>query len=318
MSDRGPRELAHRRVVVEVPATSANLGAGYDALALALDLVDRFEVEATDTPGLELTVEGEGAGALPTTPDNRFVIALETGLRWAFGELPKGLGWRIRMVNAIPTARGLGSSAAATVAGLVAADALAGEGLDQRKLLTLSIEIEGHPDNAAAALLGGFCVTGIVDGRPETIRFDVPRDLRVVVFVPELELATSRMRAALPRVVTHRDATFNVGRVALGVAGLAQGRSTALRALTEDRLHEPFRAEVYPALPKLVGAARAAGAIGACLSGSGSTVIAFGDSLRQLTAVESAFLATAADLDLPGVVRVLRPRDAGAVVIEAK
>ncbi|HEX5467003.1 MAG TPA: homoserine kinase, partial [Candidatus Limnocylindrales bacterium] len=268
-----------------MPATSANLGAGYDALALAIDLVDRFEVEVRDEPGIELSVEGEGSGpsGIAADKDNRFVVAFETGLRWALGELPAGLGWRIAMHNKIPLARGLGSSAAATVGGLLAADALCGGRLERRKLLTLSIEIEGHPDNAAAALEGGFCVTGLVDGRPESVRFDVPRDLRVILFVPDLALPTAKMRAVLPSEVPHRDAVFNIGRVALGVAGLAQGRSAALRVLTQDRIHEQYRAAVYPALPRLVQAAREAGAMGACLSGSGSTVIAFGESVRSLT-----------------------------------
>jgi len=313
-----PEGVVARRVVVEVPATTANLGAGYDTLALALDLKDRFEVDLLDEPGLELAVEGEGQGVLPAEPDNRFVVALETGLRWALGQVPPGVGWRVRMVNHIPLARGLGSSAAATVGGLIAADAFAGGRLNQRRLLTLCIELEGHPDNAAAALLGGFVVTALVEGRPETVRFDVPRDLRAVLFIPDVQLSTQAMRSALPREVPHRDAVFNVGRVALGVAGLATGRYELLRAATEDRLHEPYRAEVYPALPRLVAAARAAGAIGACLSGSGSTIIAFGDALRQLTAIESALLAAAAEADLAGVAQIVSPRNAGAVVIEAK
>ena len=315
---RPPPGFRYRRVVVDVPASAANLGAGYDCLALALDLRDRFEIEVLDEPGLQLSVEGEGAGVLPEGRDNRCVISLETGLRWALGEVPAGLGYRLAMSNQIPLVRGLGSSAAATVAGLVAADALTGGELDQQQQLALAIEIEGHPDNAAAALLGGFVAIAMVDGRPETVRFDAPRDLRAVLFVPELELSTAAMRAALPREVPHRDAAFNLGRVALGVAGLAAGLTGVLRVLTEDRLHEPYRAAVYPALPYLTAAARAAGAIGACLAGSGSTVIAFGDSLSTLTAIESAFMATAADLDLPGVVRIVAPRGAGAVVVEAR
>lgn len=305
-------------MVVDVPASTANLGAGFDTLALALDLRDRIEVEVVDAPGLELSVSGEGAGALPAGRDNRFVVALETGLRWALGEVPLEVGFRIAMHNAIPLGRGLGSSAAATVAGLVAANALTGNGLDQRRLLTLSIEIEGHPDNAAAALLGGFVVIAVVDGRPETIRFDVPKDLGVVLFVPDVQMATTEMRAALPHDVPHRDAVFNLGRVALTVAGFASGRYDTLRAGTEDRLHEPYRAVAYPALPRLLAAARAAGALGACLSGSGSTVLAFGDSAPSLKAIGSAFIDVAAELDLTGSVRALSPRNAGAVVIEAE
>ena len=165
-----PPGFHHRRVVVDVPASTANLGAGFDTLALALDMRDRIEVEVVDVPGLELSVSGEGAGALPAGRDNRFVVALDTGLRWALGEVPLEVGFRVAMHNAIPLGRGLGSSAAATVAGLVAANALTGNGLDQRRLLTLSIEIEGHPDNAAAALLGGFVVIAVIDGRSEERR----------------------------------------------------------------------------------------------------------------------------------------------------
>ena len=311
-----PPGFVHRRVVVDVPASSANLGAGFDTLALALDLRNRVEVEVVEGPGLELVVEGEGAGVLSVGRDNHVVVALETGLRWALGEVPPGLGFHIRMENAIPVARGLGSSASAVVAGLVAANALTGDRLDQRRLLTLAIEIEGHPDNVAAVLLGGFVVVAMVEGRPETVRFDAPRDLRTVLFVPDLQMATTDMRAALPREVPHRDAVFNLGRVALAVAGLASGRYDVLGAGTEDRLHQPYRARVYPALPRLIAAARAAGAIGACLSGSGATVLAFGASMQSLTEIGSAFMAVAADLDIGGSVQIVAPRNAGTVVIE--
>jgi homoserine kinase len=316
---RAGSRLPITRVVVDVPASSANLGAGYDALALALDIRDRVVVTALPEPGLDLAVTGEGAADLPTDSHNRFFVAFEIGLRWALGEVPADVGWRVRMINDIPVARGLGSSAAATVAGLVAADAMAGGGLlDGRQLLTLAAEIEGHPDNAAAALLGGFVVVAMVDGRPEAIRFDIPRDLRAVLFIPVRPLSTGAMRATLPHDVPHRDAVFNVGRAALGVAALATGRLELLRATTEDRLHEPYRAAIFPALPALVGAARDAGALGACLSGSGSSVIAFADSMRQITAIEAAFAAVAADLDLPGTVQVVAPRRAGATVVEAE
>jgi homoserine kinase len=307
----------HRSVTVEVPATTANLGAGYDALAMALDLVNRVTVELLERPGVELTVEGEGAGTLVGDGHNRFVVALETGVRWALGERPEGIGWRVTMKNAIPLARGLGSSAAATVAGLVAADAFT-EKLDDRRLLALACEIEGHPDNAAAALLGGFVVVTMVEGRPEAIRFDVPRALRAVVFIPQRSLATSAMRASLPHGVPHRDAVFNVGRAALTVAGIASGHYEVLRAGTEDRLHEPYRAAAYPELPHLVRAARDAGALGACLSGAGSSVIAFGDSMSRLADIQQAFAGAAADQEISGAIEILAPRNAGAFVVEAR
>lgn len=312
-------ELDGRRIAVEVPATSANLGAGYDCLGVALELTNRIEVEVRgwSRGGIELTVEGEGAGELTADPDNRFVRGLSAALEFARGELPEGIGWRISMTNRVPLARGLGSSAAATVGGVVAANALVGEALSLEEQLRLATGIEGHPDNAAAALLGGFVVVGAVDGRPEAIRFDAPRDLRAVVFIPELRLETAAMRAVLPDSVPREDAVANLGRVALGVAGLATGRHDLLRALTVDRLHEPYRAAVYPQLPWLVGAAREAGAFGACLSGAGSTVIAFSDSVSTLTRIEAAFSAVAADRDLPGRVEIVSPRNTGAKVVPA-
>ncbi|MDR3545220.1 MAG: hypothetical protein P4L30_05580, partial [Candidatus Limnocylindrales bacterium] len=178
-------DLDGRRVVVEVPATSANLGAGYDTLAVALEIVDRIEVEAIARPGLgiELSVDGEGAGELPADRSNGFVVALERGIAEARGIEPEGMSWRIAMTNRIPLSRGLGSSAAAVVGGLLAGAALGGLALATDRALVLATELEGHPDNAAAALLGGFTIAAHGEV-PMAIRFDAPRDLRAVLFIP--------------------------------------------------------------------------------------------------------------------------------------
>ncbi len=311
-------DLDGRWVAVEVPATSANLGAGYDCMAVALEIVDRVEVECLARPGagVEIAVEGEGAGELPEDRTNAFVVALERGLAEVRGTGGGELGWRIQMRNRIPLARGLGSSAAATVGGLLAGAALAGATLDPDRVLALATELEGHPDNAAAALLGGFTVAAHGD-IPTAIRFDIPRDLRVILFIPDLRLATRDMRAALPELVPLTDAVANLQRVALGVAALAAGDAAGLAHLTIDRLHEPYRAAVYPQLPRLVAAARDAGALGACLSGAGSTIIAFADTLSILTRIEGAMRAAAADLDLAGRVELVAPRNTGARVEQA-
>ncbi|MBA3876428.1 MAG: homoserine kinase [Anaerolinea sp.] len=310
-------ELDGRRVAVEVPATTANLGAGYDCLGMALELTNRvgLEVRSWSRSGIELSVDGEGAGELPADRRNRFVEGVETAIREARGALPEGASWRIEMINRIPLARGLGSSAAATVGGLLAANALLGNVLAPAELLRLATAIEGHPDNAAAALLGGFVVSAAIGEGVEGIRFDVPRGIRAVIFVPDLRLATNEMRRVLPVRVPRADAVANLGRVAIGVAGIATGRRDALRLLTEDRLHEPYRATVYPQLPRMVGDARAAGALGACLSGAGSAIIAFTDTVAGVARIEAAFRAAAADTDLPGRVEVVAPRNAGARVI---
>lgn len=310
-------ELDGSKVSVEVPASSANLGAGYDCLGLALAIMNRIEVEVRVwSRGLiELTVEGEGRDELTADRENRFVRGLEATLRAARGELPEGVGWRVAMHNQIPLARGLGSSAAATVGGVLAGNALAGEALLMPEMLRIAFEIEGHPDNAAAALLGGFVVSAAGDDGVEAIRFDAPRDLRAVLFIPELRLPTDEMRAALPVSVPLKDAVANLGAVAVGVAGLATGRYDLLARLTADRLHEPYRTAVYPQLPRMVGAARGAGALGACLSGAGSTILAFADSMAGITRIEAAFFAAAADTDLPGRVLVVEPRNAGGRVV---
>jgi len=306
-----------RRVRVDVPATTANLGAGFDVLAMALDIANVVSVEAvehTSGPAVDLEVTGEGAGRLRANRRNRFVASLERGLR-EMNVHPRGIGWRVRMDNRIPLSRGMGSSASVTVAGLLAADAMVGGGvLSAERILALAVEAEGHPDNAAAALLGGFCVVATVDGAPCAVRFDPPAALVCVLFVPERPLATRDMRAALPTDVPFRNAIHNVGAASLAVAAFASGRLELLRAATVDRLHEPYRATVYPELPLMTAAARAAGALGAALSGAGSTIIAFTDDQRAAEQVAAALCVEAARLELPGRADIVRPRADGARV----
>jgi homoserine kinase len=314
--------IAGRRVVVEVPATIANLGAGYDCLGLAVDLALHVSIHARrdGARSVELDVRGEGAGELPADGSNRLVQALGDGLLDAGFEDLEGIGWTIEMINTIPLARGLGSSAAATVAGVVAARALldlpdAGDVAEA--VIRIASKIEGHPDNVTPAVLGGFTATFATEADVRAFRFDAPDSLRVVLFVPELRLATSEMREVLPTEVPRVDAVANLARVAAGVAGIASGDWTVLDFLTEDRLHEPYRAAVYPQLPALVAAARSAGAIGACLAGAGSSIAAFsiGGDAKQLDAIGDAMVQMAAEADLPGWVRILAPSNAGARVV---
>jgi homoserine kinase len=261
-----------------------------------------------------LTVEGEGAGRLSADRRNRFLMGLRNGLA-AAGAAADDRHFRVRMHNEIPLMRGLGSSAAATVAGLVAARALSGSPgrLSDERLIELATEIEGHGDNAAAALLGGFVV--VTGGR--SVRLDPPAALRAVVFVPQRPLRTAEMREVLPATVPLADAVHNLGAAALIVAAMAGGDLSLLAAMNDDRLHEPYRAAVYPELPVLVAAARDAGALGAALSGAGSTVIALCDSDASAAAVADAFSRVAARLNLPGDARSLAVSSAGARVRDA-
>jgi homoserine kinase len=315
--------MAGRVVTVEAPATIANLGAGYDTLGLAVDLTLRVSIEArtrADAPSdVELKLEGEGKGQLPADRSNRLVVALEAALRELGFEGLDSIAWRISLTNPIPLERGLGSSAAATVAGVVAAWALAERELDRSAALRIASSIEGHPDNVAPALFGGLIAGIALEDRVEAVRIEPPADVAILAWIPERRLPTSEMRRVLPDSVPRADAISNLARVAVGVAGLASGRSDVLALLTEDRLHEPYRAAVYPELPALITAARAAGAIGACLSGAGSTVIAFVpvDNAARIAAVGRALRAEATTHNLPGRLARLSPQPDGARVTAA-
>ena len=310
-------DLVGRCVSIDVPATTANLGAGFDALAMALDLATIIEVEAVpphSDPPFHVDVRGEGAGHLPTGRRNRFISALLEGLE-AGGLDPIGAGWHVRMDNHIPVTRGLGSSASATVAALVAADFLLEGALGPERILALAARSEGHADNAAAAVYGGLCVVAIVDGVPRAIRIDPPAGLLAALYIPDRHLSTAAMRAALPAMVPFTDAVHNIGAATLALAALSQGRLDLLAAGTVDRLHEPYRASAYPELPELIEAALAAGALGACLSGAGPTIIAFSDDVAAAATIAAAMDRRAQSLGMTGRAAVQAARAEGARVL---
>jgi homoserine kinase len=300
-------------VAVEAPASTANLGPGFDALAMALDMHLRVTVTPLDHGSEQLIVHGEGADEIGLDAGNRFLIGLERGLQVVGLEPPI---MRIEMDNEIPLARGLGSSAAAVVAGLRAAEALAQTELGMDQLHAIASEVDGHPDNVGAALLGGFViVTRDEAGAPRTARFEPPDRLVAALFIPTLALRTAEMRAALPEQVSHRDAAHNIGRAALVVAALTTDRPELLGAMAEDRLHEPHRAAHFAALPALITAARSAGALGAALSGAGSTVLALCDGAESAERVAAAMADAAHAAGVEGRATTARPTSAGARVV---
>ena len=181
--------------------------------------------------------------------------------------------------------------------------------------LAIATRIESHPDNAAAALLGGFVVSAQLGQRVEAVRFDAPEGLRAVLFIPERRLSTADMRRVLPAEVPLRDAVSNMSRIAIGVAGIAAGRFELLADLTVDRIHEPYRSVAFPQLPRLTGAARAAGALGAFLSGAGSTVLAFVAPGSDPAPVEAALVEAAAEVGLEGRSAVVSPRNEGPRIV---
>jgi homoserine kinase len=276
------------RVRVRVPASSANLGPGFDALALALALHNEVELEESDR--MSVAVEGEGAGRLDGGAEN--VVA--RGARMAFEAAGRPFrGATIRCVNRIPLGRGLGSSAAAWVGGLVAANSVLGAPLDGDALLTLASKAEGHPDNVAAALLGGLTVSCATENRVVAVALQVPAEIGWVVLVPEAESSTREARAVLPDSIPRTDAVFNVQRVSLLLAALGAGRAELLGLAMHDRLHEPYRLRLFPWMTRVEAAARDAGALGCALSGAGPSILAAveGSSDGVARAMEAALHA---------------------------
>jgi homoserine kinase len=262
-----------RCVRVRVPATSANLGPGFDALGLALALHDEVEAEVTGS-GLAVEVSGEGADTAAAGERHLVVRAMRAGFAATAGGQPPGLV--LRCVNAIPQGRGLGSSAGAVVAGMLAARALAGmrspEPLPDDALLALAAKLEGHADNAAACLAGGLIVSWNPGTGPRVVRLDPLPAIVPVLCVPAESMPTTAARRALPPTVPHADAAANAGRAALLVTALTQAPDLLLDA-TEDVLHQPYRAPLMPATAELIGRLRGAG-IAAVLSGAGPSVLA--------------------------------------------
>jgi len=254
-------------VRVVVPATSANLGPGFDALGLALQWHDVVEAEVS-SGGLEVSVSGAGADDVPRDERHLVVRAMRATFD-AIGESPPGL--TVRCLNSVPHGRGLGSSAAAIVAGVLGARSLAGGGLDDDAALALAARLEGHPDNVAPCLLGGLTISWMSNGVARAVGLDVHPDVRPVVCVPESRLATEAARGLLPDAVPHSDAARTAGRAALLVEALTR-RPDLLLDATEDALHQPYRAAAMPATMALLQDLRARG-LPAVLSGAGPSVL---------------------------------------------
>lgn len=294
-----------RTVTVSVPATSANLGPGFDCLGLALELRNEAAVTATgpdlpwdSTAATEYTVavSGVDAAKVPADRHNLFIAAAEALFRRA-GRRPSALA--VRMVNRVPVGSGLGSSSSAIVAGLLAANAALDAGLCERDLLQMAVEMEGHPDNVAPAMLGGLVLGVLPDpiaGPAELVlrRMDPPR-LTAVVVLPDFHLLTADARAALPPDVSRADAIFNASRLGLLLHGLTTGDYNSLRVAMADRLHQPYRLRLIPGAAEAYAAAYAAGALGVALSGAGPSLLAFttgGEADTDIAAaMGNAFLA---------------------------
>lgn len=289
-------------VTVRVPATSANLGPGFDALGVAIDLYGEITVTWSDRPA-----------RFPENRGEQLALGAAQAVYQHLGR-PRPSGLHAAVAGGIPVGRGLGASAVLRVGAVMGANILVGEPLDQETVLRIATELEGHADNAAPALLGGFQVVVWTGARVEHITVPVAADLRFVLFVPELDMPTGESRKLLPRSLERRDAVHNIGRAALLVAALATGRTDALDLATQDVLHQPARSALFPAMFDIFQAARDAGALCAYLSGGGSSIMAF--ALEHEAAIGEAMAARARAAGLGGQVILTRPASMGAHVVE--
>lgn len=306
-------------VTVLAPATSANLGPGFDSLGLALQLYNRFEVEEGGDDPRHPSIEVRGAlgASLSTGPDNLFFQSFALLFDRLQIPLPSV---RIRMSIAIPPGCGLGSSATAVVGGLAAANEWIrtqslGQVLPKEELLGPAVEAEAgnHPDNVAPALLGGLVATTHLAGKIHAIKTPFPDALKAVIFTPSFPMDTIAGRKLLPASYSKADVTFNTGRVALLLTALQTGRYELIGEAMQDRLHQPYRQALFPAMPDIIKAAVAAGAHGACLSGGGSSLIALASS--NFSAVLNAMQEAALAAGVQGTGMVLRADQNGARVL---
>ncbi|NLC76123.1 MAG: homoserine kinase [Clostridia bacterium] len=296
-------------VTVRVPATTANLGPGFDVLGLALNLYNFVEMSFT-AGGLQIEIIGEGTAGIPRDENNIVFRAAQKVWQKCNYDCQ---GVRIRLINNIPLARGLGSSAAAITGGMVAANALLDYPLSNDELLQLATGFEGHPDNVAPALLGGL-VMSIMEGE-NVISHKIPvqGDLQVGAIIPHFTLSTENGRQILPQQFSREDAIFNVGRTALLVAAFLQRKYDLLQFGMQDRLHQPYRSSLVPGMETAFQKAKAAGASGVALSGSGPTVVAFG--VENMDVICGEMLAAFAEQGIEASIMKLLPDNEGARVI---
>lgn len=304
-------------VAVLTPATSANLGPGFDTLGLALQLYNRFDVEVIegDPQNPHIDVHGALGSGLSMGADNLFFQAFSLLFQRKQVALP---AVKIRMTISIPPGCGLGSSATAVVGGLVAANELLrikGLAVEKEELLAPAVEAEAgnHPDNVAPALLGGLVATTTVDGEIRAVKTRFPDSIKAIIFTPSFPMDTVTGRKLLPANYSRDDVTFNTGRVALFLTALQTGHYELIGEAMQDRLHQPYRLALFPAMPDIIQAALDAGAHGASLSGGGSSLIALASTNHQ--AILRAMQETARSLGVEGTGMILRADQVGARVL---
>ena len=288
------------RYKIDVPATTANLGPGFDCLGLALDWWNSIVVEPANDWKIQVRGLTENISADKT---NMTIEHMQLFFKRVGKKMPPV---HITMTNRIPIGRGLGSSAAALVGGLVAGNVLAGEPLSRFELLELANECEGHPDNVSAAIFGGFTVSAFEGAQVSSVSVEPPKAWRAVLFIHDHALSTKFARKILPKKIARADAVHNIGRAALLTFAFLTENPELLDVGTQDRLHQPYRAHLVQGMPELLDAARQAGAGGAALSGAGPSLLALAASSKIAARVRDAMSETARKLNVNGDVHILK------------
>ncbi|ETX07846.1 homoserine kinase [Candidatus Entotheonella palauensis] len=300
----------YRHVQVRVPASTANLGSGFDIFGMALEIYNTFS--------LRLTTESQWSVTVPTTltmPANRDNLVFQSACR-LFKEVgfdPQGL--HLELDINIPLARGLGSSSSAIIGGLVAANAMVGFPCDRKALLDMAIEIEGHPDNVTPALIGGMTLSYKTGQTHRYLNLPCPSELNIVLAIPDFQLGTAQARSILPPHITRSDAIFNGSRTALLVAALYEKRYDWLATAMEDHIHQPYRASLVPGMTEAIAAGYRANALGVALSGAGPTLIALVQ--HDAKAVGAVLQETFRQHGVSCNIRTVQPDIDGAVVVDS-
>ncbi|MCZ6871950.1 MAG: homoserine kinase [bacterium] len=299
---------ASPQVEVCVPATTANLGPGFDILGLALQLYNRFSLVVTSEPGWRVDLPPDVD--LPSN-DNNLVLQ---AIRHLFSHVGfTCTGMHLTQVIDIPLARGLGSSSTAIVGGLIAANYLSGADLNRETLLAMAIELEGHPDNVTPALMGGLTLSYMANGRHHYLSLSFPEELSAIIAIPEFELSTADARSVLPKQISREDAIFNSSRTALLVYALQQQRFDLLKTAMDDRLHQPYRAALVPGMADAIRAAYQAKALGVALSGAGPSLLAF--ARDHTDAIATAMQHTFSQHGICCQTRILSADTHGATIV---
>ena len=285
-----------KSVTVKTPATTANLGPGFDCLGMAVDLWIELIVEEGD---FNIEIQGEGENQIPNDSRNLIVTGLESIFTY-IGKKPKKFSYKCK--NSIPFSRGLGSSSAAIVSGLLAGAVLSGEDFSKETLVNLAAEIEGHPDNVAPAIYGGFTV-GVKDQTKWIIdEVKVPNELNAVLFIPDFCIETHQSRSNLPSTYSRSDLIYNVGRVALLINAFSKNDLSLLNIATKDKIHQPYRSGSIPGFKVITRAAINGGAFGVYISGSGPTIVALTTGNEVTVRYEIAEAARLSQIDGKSVI----------------